>query len=234
LVFVALPMARAKWFPEHTAYKLTAKGTDTLIYAGGIDKWSANALIEGINARPEVTRLVVSSTGGDVSAAVRVAKFISDRKLDLVVRSYCASSCFNYFTIAANSVLVEPDSLLIFHGTAATTAETAPGVLGPVTRRLLRKDIRNELAFLKQIGFDGAVFSKLNNHRNDYSKKNYPDATAWAVGRSFYSENKLPLAESSFFPADDNALNETVTKVLRQLRADEQDITELNLGADFR
>ena len=54
---------------------------------------------------PDIRRLRVRSSGGDVEVALKIAETIFARKLDLEVNGYCASSCANYWFPAANKKL---------------------------------------------------------------------------------------------------------------------------------
>lgn len=61
------------------------------------------------------------SSGGDVEAGLMMAKAIRARRLSVVIRDYCYSSCVNYFVGAAESVFVERGALLMLHGDARTS-----------------------------------------------------------------------------------------------------------------
>lgn len=64
----------------------------------------------------DIKTLIVTSGGGDVLAAIPIAESMQRQHVDIVVDGICASSCANYFFIAANKKKVTQESLLLFHG----------------------------------------------------------------------------------------------------------------------
>ena len=60
--------------------------------------------------------LVVTSTGGDVSAALKMAERIHTLRSSLVVSGLCLSSCANYLFLSAKEKVVLPGAVVGFHG----------------------------------------------------------------------------------------------------------------------
>jgi ATP-dependent protease ClpP protease subunit len=67
---------------------------------------------------PEIDTLVITSTGGDVNYGIKLGNDVFDRKLNVVVRDYCISSCANYIFLAGNKKSIENNSIIGFHGTS--------------------------------------------------------------------------------------------------------------------
>jgi len=63
-------------------------------------------------------KVVVTSLGGDVKYGIYIGKDIFDRKLDVIVRDYCLSSCANYIFLAGKNKIIENNSIIGFHGTS--------------------------------------------------------------------------------------------------------------------
>jgi hypothetical protein len=65
---------------------------------------------------PAIDRIIVNSAGGPVGGALPIALRLQERRVDLIVDGLCASSCANYFFVAARRKTVLPGSLVLFHG----------------------------------------------------------------------------------------------------------------------
>jgi hypothetical protein len=61
-------------------------------------------------------KIVVRSEGGVTKIALDIAEFILQKRLDIVVRDYCISSCANYLFVAGNNKVVEPKAVVAWHG----------------------------------------------------------------------------------------------------------------------
>ena len=85
----------------------------TLCFSGDIDRDSAGEAIRLLAGRA-LTAMVVTSNGGEVTAAVGLARAIRDRGLLLVVQRRCISSCANFLFPAARTKAVAPNALVIF------------------------------------------------------------------------------------------------------------------------
>ncbi len=94
--------------------------------------------------------MVIASDGGEVTAAIRLARAIRARGLLLVVDDRCISSCANFLFPAARTKAVAERALLIFHGGIAPGA--FGGLFGGGEERELLALTR---AFFSEIGVDG-------------------------------------------------------------------------------
>lgn len=70
---------------------------------------------------PKLVELVIQSHGGDVVAALSLAREIRKRKASIRVRGYCESSCANYVLPAGTFSVVEVGARIAFHGDARIT-----------------------------------------------------------------------------------------------------------------
>ncbi|PTM61060.1 hypothetical protein [Phreatobacter oligotrophus] len=122
-----------------------------LCFTGDIDAGTA-AQAMALLPTPGLTTLVIASDGGEVAAAVRLARAIRARGLILVVDDRCASSCANFLFPAARTKAVAERALLIFHG------GIAPGAFGGLFGGGEERDLLAlTRAFFREIGVDGAI-----------------------------------------------------------------------------
>lgn len=60
--------------------------------------------------------LRLTSSGGEVEAAIRLAGWIYTNKIDIEVVDYCLSSCANYLFTAAFQKTILPGAVVAWHG----------------------------------------------------------------------------------------------------------------------
>jgi hypothetical protein len=89
-----------------------------VIFNGQINANSAARFLRLLQDRT-VTRLVITSRGGIVSAALDMADAIHERQLDVEVPSACHSSCANYIFPAGRRKLVGRPGAVAWHGNMA-------------------------------------------------------------------------------------------------------------------
>ncbi|MBL8569124.1 MAG: hypothetical protein JNK84_08565 [Phreatobacter sp.] len=123
----------------------------TLCFSGDIDRDSAEATARLLTER-SLTAMVVTSDGGEVTSAVRLARVVRARGLLLVVQRRCISSCANFLFPAARTKAVAPNALVIFHG------GIAPGAFGGLFGDGEERDLLSlTRAFFREIGVDGSI-----------------------------------------------------------------------------
>jgi hypothetical protein len=123
----------------------------TLCFSGDIDSDSAAAAARHLPDR-SLTAIVVTSDGGEVTSALRLARAIRARGLLLIVQRRCISSCANFLFPAARTKAVAPNSLVIFHG------GIAPGAFGGLFGDGEERDLLTlTRTFFREIGVDGSI-----------------------------------------------------------------------------
>jgi hypothetical protein len=91
---------------------------DTVYYTGNLSKASTaafDAAVAGVR-RGQVTRLVVSSGGGDTVEGRHVGRWVRDRALVVEVDVICFSSCADYVFPAGRARVIRADAFVGWHG----------------------------------------------------------------------------------------------------------------------
>ena len=91
---------------------------DAVVVEGRIDRDLVTKALPLLQD-PEVTRLVITSGGGLVDAALDLAEAVHARRLDVEVPSRCMSSCANYVLPAGRRKLLARPGVVGWHGTMA-------------------------------------------------------------------------------------------------------------------
>lgn len=97
--------------------RITVSGA-WLHFTGPITPASVDAVGKAL-AGGRWTGLSIDSEGGDVEAAMAIARLVQDHRLDVEVRHWCMSSCANYiFPSGARKVIAE-GAVVGWHGSVA-------------------------------------------------------------------------------------------------------------------
>ncbi len=91
---------------------------DTVYYTGNLSKPSTavfDAAVAGLR-RGQVTRLVISSGGGDTVEGRHVGRWVRDMALVVEVDVICFSSCADYVFPAARARVIRADAFVGWHG----------------------------------------------------------------------------------------------------------------------
>jgi hypothetical protein len=91
---------------------------DTVYYTGNFSKASTvafDAAVAGIR-RGQLTRLVISSGGGDTVAGRHVGRWVRDMGLVVEVDVICFSSCADYIFPAGRARVIRADAFVGWHG----------------------------------------------------------------------------------------------------------------------
>jgi hypothetical protein len=138
---------------------------DAVVFDGQIHARSVAAFLQLVQD-PAVTRLVITSQGGIVAAALDMAEAIHARGLDVEVPSACFSSCANYIVPAARNKLLGFAGAVAWHGNMSHVLYMQQAGQQNLDQALMvqaRSLARRELAFFGRIGVDGFVcwFAKI-------------------------------------------------------------------------
>ena len=91
---------------------------DTVYYTGNFSQASSTAFdaaVQGI-PRGRITRLVISSGGGDTVAGRHVARWVRDMGVVVEVDVICFSSCADYVFPAGRARVIRADAFVGWHG----------------------------------------------------------------------------------------------------------------------
>jgi hypothetical protein len=140
-----------------------------VIFNGQINANSAARFLRLLQDRT-VTRLVITSRGGIVSAALDMADAIHERQLDVEVPSACHSSCANYIFPAGRRKLVGRPGAVAWHGNMAHILylqQTAQASWDENLAEGARQLAGREAEFFRRIGVDGFVcwFAKIEPYK---------------------------------------------------------------------
>src|SRR5207244_2816398 len=69
---------------------------EAIVFAGRIEQASVDEFLRVLRERPGITRLIITSGGGQVVAALQMGEAMHARRLDVDVPVACLSSCANY------------------------------------------------------------------------------------------------------------------------------------------
>lgn len=138
---------------------------DAIHFSGRIDHDSAARLLRLLDDG-QVTRLVITSQGGLVGAALDIAEAMHARGLDIEVPSACFSSCANYLLPAARRKTLGTPAAVGWHGNMAHVLhlqQTGQASWSDKAMDDARRLAQREAEFFSRIGVDGFVcwFAKL-------------------------------------------------------------------------
>ena len=89
--------------------------------------------------------LFFASDGGAVEAAIRLANFLHDSNIKVVVFDRCNSSCANYILPISIGMVLQPRTRVIFHGDAnVMLGKTTPQTVGDSLYAQLQRIARLE------------------------------------------------------------------------------------------
>lgn len=180
----------------------------TLCFTGDIDAGSA-ARATALLPTPGLTTLVITSDGGEVTAAIRLARAIRARGLMLVVEDRCASSCANFLFPAARTKAVADRGLLVFHGGIAPGA--FGGFFGGGEERELLALTR---AFFREIGVDGAITYD-PPYRRDPRSGLRDLAEEWTATPAALARHGMTGIVQMWWPSNEAVLREAARRGMR-------------------
>lgn len=144
---------------------------DAVVFNGQINPRSAAQFLQLLQD-PKVTRLVITSGGGIVSAALDMALAIHERQLDVEVPTACFSSCANYIFPAARKKILGRPGAVAWHGNmthALYLQQTGQASWSENLVEGARQLARREAEFFRRIGVDGFLcwFAKIEPYNVD-------------------------------------------------------------------
>jgi hypothetical protein len=144
---------------------------DAVVFSGRISAGSTAQFLRLLQ-EPAVKRLVITSQGGNVAAALDMAGAIHERGLDVEVPTACLSSCANYIFPAGRRKTIGSPDAVGWHGNMrhvlylqeSGQASWTPGEIDSA-----RQLARREADFYRRLGVDGFIawFGKLPPYNVD-------------------------------------------------------------------
>lgn len=141
---------------DEPTFSLSKEG-QTIVFKGGIDKVSSEALIAAINEG--ANRIVITSQGGSMEDALNIAEVMQKHKIVLEVKDYCISACANFLFIAASEKKLLPDAVLGFHGGSTSSSAKKDTIRKAKaskneTVRQVAQMLERTWTFYESVGFD--------------------------------------------------------------------------------
>ena len=144
---------------------------DTVTFNGQINRHSVAQFLRLLQD-PGIARLVITSRGGGVSAALDMAIAVHARALDVEVPAACFSSCANYVFPAARHKTIGRAGAVAWHGNMTHVLylhQTGPASWSESEMQSARELARREAEFFRRIDVDGFVcwFAKIEPYNVD-------------------------------------------------------------------
>lgn len=133
---------------------------DALVFNGQINRRSAAEFLRLLRADPKITRLVIGSRGGNVTAALDMALAVHERQLDVEVPVACLSSCANYVFPAGRRKILGRPGAVAWHGNMTHVLylqQTGQASWSDQQIEGARQLAQREALFFRRIGVDGFV-----------------------------------------------------------------------------
>jgi len=167
---------------------------DAVVFRGRIDRASVGEFLRIVQERPDISRLVITSGGGQVTAALDMGEAVHARRLDVEVPVACLSSCANYVFPAARRKRLGHPLAVGWHGNMTHvlyTQLTGESSWSDDVMQGARSLVRREYAFYPRIGVDGFVawFAKIA----PYNVPNYYTLSAADMARFGISDVEVLL-----------------------------------------
>ena len=224
---------------------------DTVYFTGHISEASADVFAKAVSplARGQVTRIVVSSRGGDTLPGRRIGQWVHDMGLVVEVEKVCFSSCANYIFPAGRGRVIRADSFVGWHGNerafevnARRAGKTLEEFMRPMMEPSLAKSTLEEREglsvdafFARQIGGmrqsiaeEGKYFAQLGLDDafaacgvGDVLEKRPGFKDQWGWGFSIADMERMGLAHTSYLGDGAYEANSRFQKFLVRLTAEE-------------
>ncbi|MTD26136.1 hypothetical protein [Erwinia sorbitola] len=217
LLLSGIPFICAAWHPidikdERVLLEppvVYVKG-DTLYYDGKIDD-NADATVNKLLIAHQIKTLSINSIGGSIAPAMNIGLAIHQRKINIEIRSVCASACANYIFPAGIKKKINPDSYLLWHGSAHSPK--AEFTIDYTNEKITRQQFfsapeflalkKMESDFYRTIGVEykiGFCPQLLRNYHQRFPEKWFSyskeDLEAFGVNNIFHSEGQEKWLQS--------------------------------------
>lgn len=166
-------------------HKLLVTG-NTLVYDGPIN---GDAVLEALrvirNSGKDISKIKITSTGGDMASGIEFGYFIYENNLDVEVTELCFSSCANYILPAAKNVVINSNSMVSWHGGAKQSDElwvlSVPKKERVEFQKMLDRLRIKETAFFGVIGVDQKITTYGQTIKNSCQIKEKTDGWHYSI-----------------------------------------------------
>lgn len=161
----------------------TPKPEPYYYYTGRIDENLLNQVVGAWNTN-RITELRLTSAGGDVNAAVRLARFLNEENIRLRISNICFSACAGILALTVDRVVVAPKTLVaLHHGPLAhATIRASIGPKGDVTTLKSLEALYNEKGVpLKFSILSTEALDPLCFRESDQGPMIYSKASLWVA-----------------------------------------------------
>ena len=205
-----LPLLLALAAPAHAqpAPPTTVeRAGDAIVLRGRIEETAA-ARFRELLREPGIGRLVITSRGGLVEAALDIAEAVFENGLDVEVPQACLSSCANYVFPAGRRKRLGHARAVGWHGNMAHVLhlqQTGQASWTEPEIESARRLERREQAFFRRVGVDGFVcwFGKIAPHHVDeFYSLTAPDMARFGISDVTVGDGKAPAGAPELIAVD--------------------------------
>lgn len=131
---------------------------ETLFFIGEITLESEPKFFDLVTNN-KITKLAMSSGGGNIHAGMRIATWVYDSGVDIEIIGFCGSSCANYIFLAAKNKYIVGDSIVAWHGNFHDLLWRYQNSLPQEPERLdsILHGVRSEVEFFEHVGIDEII-----------------------------------------------------------------------------
>lgn len=188
----------------------------TLRFEGSVEISDISSFQEHVS--DDIKTIILNCGGGNVLGAIPIAERIQRQHIDIIVDGICASSCANYFFIAANNKKVLEGSLVLFHGGITPLLEQEGKIAEEMTKagatkaqiesqtKDLHEGAIKERAIYKKAGVDMSLLEY--SHRTTNGKYNF-----WAPPLETLKQLGVRNVTEFWYPGSDVEINALANKL---------------------
>jgi len=142
------PFVEDAYFPDSEPANITIQG-DTMVFEGDTseESWAALSELVDNGATQNVTRMIITSPGGDTFAGRKIARWVHDNIAVLEVDGMCFSSCANYIFPAALRKIIREDAFVAWHGSERSGEIVSLNYPGVTARVFEREELREAILY---------------------------------------------------------------------------------------
>jgi len=140
---------------------------NAIFYKGDITS-ASNTSVKNILREYKIDSLIIDSEGGNVGYGIELGNLVYNHHLDVKVENLCVSSCANYVFTAGKRKILEPGSLVVWHGSVIQKD------FNTIDFSEIEKEVGHEMNSGEREAFSKKYFNALNiikKRQRDFFKK---------------------------------------------------------------